>query len=97
MCMGGCFGCGLCSGVPIPEEVHEQYPPEVKAAWETFDAWWQQANEAAGGGSVSRSSMPDDVAAAMDLILETPIPGYDSSITGAHSCYMLRVGRQMVD
>lgn len=39
---------------------------------------------------VDRKVMPPEVKAAMDLILETPIPGYeDEGFTGSDSCYMV--------
>ena len=84
-------------GVPIPEELHEQYAPEVKTAWETFDAWYKEACADSNGDLIDRSTMPIDVKEAMDLILETPIPGYDESVTGADSCYMQGVFGRLKD
>ena len=45
-------------------------------------------------GLVDRKSMPADVKAAMDLILKTPIPGYEG-YTCADSCYMVGVRMMM--
>lgn len=84
-------------GIPIPEEVHEQYSSDLKAAWITFDAWWKEAQENSDGDPVPRSSMPDNVRQAMDLILATPIPGYEGEATGADSCYMIGVTSMMTD
>ena len=85
-------------GIPIPEEVHELYSPELKNAWIVFDAWWKEAQEKADGDLVSRSSMPQVVQRAMELILQTPIPGYEEvGVTGEDSCYMIGVTSQMTD
>lgn len=82
-------------GLPIPEEVHNQFPIEVQAAWTAFDKWWKSAprNE---DGLVKKSDMPEPVSQAMSLILEAPIPGADGA-TGADSCYMIGVQGSMVD
>jgi hypothetical protein len=82
-------------GIPIPHEIHEQYSDELKAAWETFNTWWQEAL-ADSDGTVSRGSMPEDVTLAMKLILTTPIPTYDNA-TGADSCYMVGVQGLLTD
>lgn len=96
MCMG--MGGPPPYGIPIPDEIHDQYPDEVKGAWREFDAWWQAAQDEAieAGVQVSRASMPEDVREAMDLILETPIPTYEGA-TGKDSCYMVRALALMVD
>lgn len=87
------FG-GHPNGIPIPSEVHEQYPENVKTAWETFHQWWTQVNS--GDKQPSRGNMPKDVAQAMNTILEAPIPGYDGA-TGADSCYMVNVLARLGD
>lgn len=93
MCMG-MFGPPW--GIPIPPEIHEQYSPELKAAWVTFDTWWKKAQEDANGEPVKKSDMPEDVSQAHKLICETLIPTYDDA-TGAESCYMVGVAAQMTD
>lgn len=81
-------------GIPIPKEIHEQFPADVKKAWKTFHEWWQEANASITEGLVDSKSMPTNVRAAYDLINKTPIPGYDGA-TGADSCYMIGVKTQM--
>ena len=93
MCMG-MFGPP--HGIPIPDEIHEQYSQELKKAWETFDKWWKKAQRKAKGSKVSRSGMTEKVKAAEKLILETPIPTMDG-FTGKDSCYMVYVQSQLVD
>lgn len=95
MCMG--HGYGPPFGIPIEQDTFDQYSPELKVAWETFDAWWTEAHQKADGDSVSRSSMPQGVRQAMELILTTPIPGYEGEFTGADSCYMVGVNSMMTD
>lgn len=85
-------------GIPIPAEIHEQYSPELKTAWETFDSWFKKAREESATGFVSKASMPADVKAAMELILSTPIPSYeDQNICGNQSCYMQGVSQFLID
>lgn len=93
MCMGyGSFGQGPPLGIPIPPEVHEQYSDELKDAWVKFDAWWKTAVEDSNYEPVDRNCVPDDVKAAYELILETPIPGYEEEgYTGKDSCYMIGI------
>lgn len=81
-------------GVPIPDETHEKFPPEVKAAWEKFDGWWKQAQD--GEVEMSRSAMPADVRQAMETIKSSPIPDSEG-YTGADSCYMVGVEGQLED
>ena len=85
MCMG--FS-GPPYGVPIPPEVYDQYSPELKAAWESFDGWWKRVGS--GGKAVSKADMPADVKKAFDLICETEIPGHEG-VKGSASCYMVVV------
>lgn len=82
-------------GIPIPKDVHEQYAPDVKAAWTKFHEWWVEAREKADGELVDPNTMPMDVREAYDLINETPIPARDDGATGADSCYMIGVNAQM--
>jgi len=92
MCMGyGSYGPPF--GIPIPPEVHEQYSDELKDAWVKFDDWWKSVSDTLSeNGSIDRNSMPDDVKAAYELILETPIPGYEEEgYTGKDSCYMIGI------
>ncbi|OGM57363.1 hypothetical protein A2955_05000 [Candidatus Woesebacteria bacterium RIFCSPLOWO2_01_FULL_37_19] len=92
------MGYGPPYGIPIPEEVHDLYSPEVKEAWGKFDAWWKEALYNSDGNPVSRNTMPQNVCEAMDLILQTSIPGYEEDgITGADSCYMIGVLMLMTD
>lgn len=89
-------GFALPAGIPIPSDIHEQYAPNVKAAWETFHGWWKDACEKTDGELVDPKTMPTDVRKAFDLINETPIPTYEDA-TGADSCYMIGVKSQMLD
>jgi hypothetical protein len=75
-------------GIPIPKEIYDKYPEEVKKAWEIFDSWWQPMylNKA----PIRRSDMPAEVSAAMEVILKAPIPE-SCGATGAHSIYMIHV------
>lgn len=96
MCGCGGFG-GPLFGIPIEKETHDLYSDDLKAAWIKFDAWWKNAQESTPDGElVVRESMPADVEDAMNLILETPIPGIEGA-TGADSCYMIGVMSQMTD
>jgi hypothetical protein len=91
-----CFGHALPYGIPITDELHNQFPDEVKQAWEIFHAWWQEQHEFAG--PPSRKNMPKDVEKAMNKILEAPIPGYEEEgFTGKDSCYMIGVHSRMAD
>jgi len=94
-----CCGGGPPYGIPIPEEIHERYSDELKAAWTKFDSWFQNArDESDFDEPIDRSTMPDDVKAAMDLIKKTPIPGFESEgYTGADSCYMIGVEMFLTD
>ncbi|KKS31290.1 MAG: hypothetical protein UU94_C0015G0013 [Candidatus Collierbacteria bacterium GW2011_GWB2_42_12] len=93
-----CSGRGMYPpyGIPIPVEVHERYSEEVKLAWLTFHSWWQEVMADNDGELIDRTKMPEKVKAAMQLILETPIPGYEEEgYTGKDSCYMIGVGSLM--
>ena len=93
-----CMASSPPHGIPIPEEVHQLYSDELKKAWHTFHEWWEQAYLCSDSKVVSRSNMPEEVRQAMDLILETPIPGYEEEgITGKDSCYMIGVNSIMFD
>lgn len=81
-------------GIPIPEKVHDQYSPELKAAWVKFHDWWKKVNQDEKE-SIEKASMPEDVRKAYDLINKTPIPGYEQ--TGSESCYMIAVNTQLTD
>jgi hypothetical protein len=90
MCMG--YHSSPPHGIPIPEEVHEQYSEKLKAAWITFHTWWSESDQ-----TPRQSDMPKEVKEAMDLILVTPIPGYEKEgYTGKDSCYMIGVQMMML-
>ncbi len=76
-------------GIPILPEEHEQYPDVVKRAWEKFHEWWVDQPRPA-----NRADMPQDVANAMDTILQAPIPGHPGA-TGKDSCYMIGVQQSL--
>jgi len=96
--MCGCGGFGEPPfGIPISDEVHKQYSDELKKAWVAFDNWFKQAQESSDGELIIRETMPKDVADAMQLILDTSIPGYEGSYTGKDSCYMVYVLSRMTD
>jgi len=82
-------------GIPIPMEVHELFPEEVKEAWAKFHAWYEEVPRDENG-QISRSHMPREVKEAMKVVLEAPIPGYDGH-TGEDSCYMVGVLSYLVD
>lgn len=90
MCMGYGFGTPN-GGVPIPMRIHDQFSPEVKEAWVTFDGWWQSQDPPA-----SRASMPLLVAQAFEIMKNAPIPEYDGYF-GKDSCYVRGVENQLVD
>lgn len=94
-----CFGCdyGPPYGIPIPPEVQAQYPDDVQKAFEIFDDWLREATEKSGEELIERSSIPEPVREAMDLILATPIPGYEGEATGADSCYMVVAQSMLTD
>jgi len=77
-------------GIAIPAEIHEQYPENVQKAWEILDDWVKQAQEDSEDGYLKKSDMPEEVKEAMQLILDTPIPGYDGA-KGDKSCYMVKL------
>lgn len=83
-------------GIPISAAVHEQFPDDVKAAWDVLNNWWQDAREKSKGELIPMSTMPARAKEAMELINRTPIPGYDG-YTGADSCYMQGVVGRLVD
>ncbi len=78
-------------GIPIPHEVHEQFPQEVKTAWETFNDWWQNVPT-----SISHKDMPENIAKAYETMKAAPIPGYGGA-TGKDSCYVQAVEMRLVD
>lgn len=80
-------------GIPIPAEIHDEFPEEVKKAWETFHQWWVENFD---GCSVRRSSMPEDVKNAFQIMQNAKIPRYDGA-TGADSCYVMGVNRYLID
>lgn len=91
MCGGNPFGTPF-GGVPIVHDIHVQFPEEVKQAWETFHAWWQEQEVE----PVSRKSMPAEVAAAFEIMKEAPIPEYEGYF-GKDSCYVLGVERMLTE
>ncbi|OGC38959.1 hypothetical protein A3K42_00350 [candidate division WWE3 bacterium RBG_13_37_7] len=80
-------------GIPITDDIHEQYSLEMKAAWDTFHDWWKNHFE---GKPIKRSDMPPEVSEALRQITEAPIPGYDGT-TGADSCYVRGVNMNLID
>ncbi|MFH1898898.1 MAG: hypothetical protein ABIJ82_00290 [Patescibacteria group bacterium] len=92
MCMMGMGGPP--HGIPITDDVHEQYSPEMKATWDTFHDWWKKNFN--GDAPVSKSTMPPEVAEALKKITEAPIPGYEGS-TGVDSCYVIGVNMNLVN
>lgn len=93
-----CTGSGPPYGIPIEAETHKKYSRELKKAWRTFDNWWKKAAKQAYPHPVSKSTMPDAVRKAMQLILDTPIPGLEGAgYTGKDSCYMVSVLGMMTD
>lgn len=94
-----CCGCfdGPPFGIPIPDEVQELYSDDLKKSWLTFDNWFSKAQEEADGNLIVRGLMPEDVMTAMQIILETPIPGFEGEFTGKDSCYMIGAMSQMTD
>ena len=94
-----CCGCGGGPpyGIPIEADTQALYSDELNAAWNKFDAWWQKAlQENSDFEPIDRKLMPEDVKAAMELIKETPIPGFEG-FTGADSCYIIGVEMQMTE
>ena len=87
-----CFGFGprLPMGIPIEDETHDLLPQEVKDAYEVFEKWWDTVHLYFGVCPVDESTMPEEVRTARELILKTPIPGYDN-VTCADSCAMVLV------
>jgi hypothetical protein len=83
-----CCYMSMPCGIPIPDQVHNQYPKNVRDAWEKFDTWWHQ--HYTGDGPVYRSTIPADILEALRIITEAPIPGYNGA-TGADSCYVIGV------
>jgi hypothetical protein len=85
---------GSFGGIPIPDEIHLQYSAELQEAWATFDRWWHEQKEK----PIKKSSIPENVKKAMDLILATPIPTYEKDgFTGKDTCYMKYVLGEIVD
>lgn len=80
--------------IPIPDEVYERFPQEVKTAWETFNDWWQDV--LALGNPVSHKDMLENVAKAYEIMKAAPIPGYDDA-TGKDSCYVHGVEMRLLD
>ncbi len=93
MCMGRNFG-GPLYGIPIPHEIHERFPEEIKNAWETFNDWWQ--NVLADGNPISRKNIPENIVEAYEIMKAAPIPEHDGA-TGADSCYVYGVEMRLVD
>ncbi len=95
--MCDCGGMGyfdLPRGIPITQETHNGYSPELQAAWTRFNDWWHKVADDQDG-PISQSSMPPEVKADMDTILAAPIPGFEG-VTGADSCYMINVQERLV-
>lgn len=82
MCSGG--GCNPSRGIRIVAEIHDQFPQEVKDAWQVFYDWLIEQDDAI------RKNMPENVAAAYKIMCEAPIPGYEG-LTGKDSCFVIEV------
>lgn len=85
-------------GIPITHDIQEQYAQEVQQAWDLFDKWWKAEEQQAileQGKQISYSQMPEDIKAAFELIMNTPIPGHPGH-TGKESCYLTGVQSMMV-
>jgi hypothetical protein len=67
----------------------------VKKAWKTFHSWWKKTYKG-HGKPVSRSAMPANVAEALKIITEAPIPDHPDK-TGADSCYVNGVNSLLID
>ncbi|MCL4384210.1 hypothetical protein M1116_02060 [Patescibacteria group bacterium] len=79
-------------GIPITDDIHKRYSPELQAAWETFHSWLVQQPD----WFISENDMSPEVAQARQLILAAPIPGFESEgLTGADSCYMHGVSERL--
>ncbi len=90
-----CSGMGVPPyGIPITDDVHKLYPPEIKKAWRSFHNWWKKNYD--GVNPVSRSKMTTRVSEAFKQITEAPIPGYDGK-TGKDSCYVIGVTARLCD
>lgn len=81
-------------GIPIEEETHEQFPQEVKDAWEDFHEWWVRNFD--GYHPIKWSDVPAKIKADFDIMCAAKIPGYDGA-TGKDSCYVIGVNANTVD
>jgi len=90
-----CMGTGVPPyGIPITDDIHQMYPPEIQKAWRTFHNWWK--NNFDGVNPVSRSKMSAKVAEALEAITNAPIPGYCDK-TGKDSCYVIGINARLCD
>jgi len=83
-------------GIAILDEIHKKYPKNVQKAWEILNSWVKKAQVDSEDGYIKRSDMPKDVREAMQLILDTLIPGYEGA-TGKDSCYMIKLCSALID
>ena len=93
MCM--CLSYVPRLGIEVTAEMHDQMPENVKVSWALFHDWWKKARRDSDG-NVSRKDMPEDVAQAMQVVLQASIPGHDGC-TMEKSCYMRGVQSLLVD
>jgi len=86
--------CGMYRprGIPIPGHIHDQFPDNVKEAFETFDAWWKQQTNR----PVKRDTMPSEIAAAFQTIKQAEIPEHEDT-TCEESCYVIGVEDNLID
>jgi hypothetical protein len=85
--------CSQQGSIRIPGYIHEQFPDEVKAAWETFHEWWEAQEEE----HPKRSDMPQEVAQAYEIIKKAQIPGQPEGTTCEQSCYVIGVEKMLID
>lgn len=98
MCIGQ-MGMGYPPlGIPIPHEIHRQFPIGVRWAWFWFHAWWKKALKVSdrSGKPVRRSDMSWLTAYYYSIIKAAPIPDHDGA-TGEDSCYIKGVEMQFAD
>ena len=86
-CCGGRLFNTPIRGIPLGPEISEQFPEEVKKAFEIFGEWWKKQERP------RRSEMPLEVKKALETIKNAEIPGYNG-MTCKSSCSIIGVERQ---
>ena len=81
-CCGGRPSNTPTGGIPLPKEIHEKFPEDVKKAFEIFHEWLM------GQRKPKRNEMPPTILEAYEKIKKAKIPGY-GDITCESSCYMM--------